>query len=344
VRGSRWTAIAVALALVTATVPALGPPAAADNSTRTVERTLDGPGDTVVFEITTPSKFDTKQPSSLTAEADLPDGTQRVSLTGGLVHDSQGNACPGGGDDPCFTEMAAWTMEDAAVAADPDGNGDLRVDTGPGLDVALETGHDHDSFSGVTVSYDPGHQSFRHAGTYHLYITVPGADSISANLDVTLSGDVTVGSGEVTDAGFAHWIDDMRAAGTHTALGNAYTGYGLVCGQGCGEVTVPVTGDEQVFGAIGPGQNGFYNLHVDPTDGYCEGCFGPIPATFVGQWGAQWPGHLRTGTGVGIVSGASPNEAIVAVPGASGDTTFFVSNYASLGPQDLVASGFVDAS
>lgn len=339
-RGRGLVAFALTLAMLAAAVPTLAPGGAAQaDDVRSVDRSLDAAGDTVVFELSTSEGFDTLQGSSLTVTATFDDGTQRVARTSGLVHGGQGTSCG-----PCFTDLYARTMEDAAVSSDPEGNGDLRADTGPGVDVAVETGHDHDGFRKVGTTIDIGSATFSHAGTYHLYVTVPGADHIEAALDLSVRDPVTVGDGLVTDAGFAHWIDDMRAAGTHTMAANAYVGSDLVCGAGCGDVTVPVSGSQQVFAAIGPSQNGLYNAHVDPTGNYCEDCFGPIPATFVGQWGAQWPGDGRSGTGVGAVSGASPNEAVVAVPGASGDTTFFVSEYVSLGPQDLVASGFVDPS
>lgn len=327
-------------------------PASANDDIEFETRAFDETGvDTVVFELTTEEGFTTLEDTHLELTATYPgdENRQRVSAVLGIVQETSTTSCPADGDDPCFQQMHAFTREDVAIATEPEGNGDVRLDTGPGVDLAAETGHDHGSYDAVDARIDFEHQTFPlddddHTwwSSYHVFVSVPGAEQMAGDLRLVARGNVSVTGQTLADAGFSHWIDDMRAAGAHTAMTNAYAGSSSLCGQGCGQVGVDVGEDERLYGAIGPSQNGFYTAHSDPTGNYCEGCMGPIPATFVGQWGAQWPGEVRSGTGVGAVSGAPPDAAIVTVPGtADGPVTFFVERYASLGPQDLVAAGFV---
>lgn len=332
-------AVTVVLLLTTSLAPTV--PAQADG-VQQIDRSFQVSGaDTVAFELNASGDAETRDGSQLVVTASFDDDPQRVAYVGGLVHEAEGASCPGGGDDACFIDLHAETKEDLAVSATPEDTGDLRADTGPGLDRSVETGHDHARFFEVQKTIDLGNLSFAHEGSYELFVTAPGAAELSVNLDIAVRN-ITLTNETVTDTGFAHWTDDMRAAGAHTAFTSTYTGFSLVCGLGCGEATVGSSG-ERVFGAIGPGENGDYTTHNDVIGGHCDECLGPIPAAFVGRWGVDWDGGLYTGTGVGAVSETSPNAAVAPAPGVPAPATFFVQAYASAGPQDLVAAGFVDA-
>lgn len=349
------------LALAATLLAAAGPPSATAADVDLEERSYSAEGvDTIVIELTTTEGFQLLDKSYLDVVTAFPqtNDTQRAAVVTGIVQNAHSEDCPGDDDeDPCFMDMKAGSIEDVGVSTRPGGNGDLRADTGPGLDVSLDTGHDHESIETAGARIDLAQMEFPHDDSglawwtsYHLFVSVPGAQHLDAELRYVAKGNVSVTGQNLTDTGFTHWIDDMRAAGTHSVAANAYVGPDVVCGPGCGEASVDPAEGEHVFGAIGPGQNGFYTAHVDPTGNYCAGCLGPIPATFVGQWGADTPHWTKTVTGVGIVSGTSPSAAIATVPGIAdhagdhdddGPVTFFVDNYATLGPQDLVAAGFV---
>lgn len=340
----------VGLALLTT----LAAVASADTTFET--RNFDAPGqDTVVVELTTTGGADTLDESYLhvTAPFDDSEERQRAALLVGLVQEGHSEDCPVDGEDACFMDLWAARYDDVTTSTQPSGNGDLRLDTGPGADVTLESGHDHEHLVGVDFTLDLSHLALPDDGNttgYHLFVSVPDAEGMHGDLRLVASGDLTVSQPALTDTGFTHWIDEMRAAGTHSAAANAYVGHPLVCGQGCGSVSVDPAEGQRLFGAIGPGQASFYNVHTHPTGGYCNGCYGSIPAAFAGQWGIDTPDRIITMTGAGIVTQVSPSSAVATLPGFAdhpddvrddGDITFFVDHYVTAGPQDLTAAGFL---
>jgi hypothetical protein len=332
------------LVLTVAMLAAVAPATSADSHITFETRELSGEADAVVVELATDEGFQTLEGTTLTAHAAFLSDVQRLAIVGGLVQDGTETSCPNDdGGDPCSYSMSAFTAEDLAASSQPDHSGDLRLDTGPGLDVQVETGHDHLGYTGVWMEIDISHRTLpADDGTsYHLSLAAPGAAVLDAELRLTARGDVQIADERLVDGGFLHGIEDMRAAGAHSAAGNAYVGSDLACGQGCGEIDVD-PGQGRLYAGIGPSQAGSYTIHADPTGNYCEGCLGPIPATFAGTWGYDSPSTFVSFTGAGVVGTAPPSSAVVTLAGAGGETTFFVDRYVSIGPQDLVAAGFVD--
>lgn len=338
----------------------LFPPLAfADSQPEFEVQQFDAQGDTVVFELSTVEGFTTLQNTKLEVTGTFADGEnkQRVSALSGILLEAEDERCPNEDEvDNCFMDLFARTMEDIALSPSPEDNGDLRADTGPGLGVGAETGHDHDAFSSLTQTVNFEHQTFPLEddditwwSSYHVFVTIPGAERVSGEMRLLADGNVSITEWTVADAGFSYWLDDMQAAGAHTAAGNVYTGTDLLCGQGCGDVYVNPAEGQRLVGAIGPSMNGFYNVHSDATGNYCEDCFGQLPFLFAGVWGADTPHTLTTGPFAGVGAGQMP-EAFITVPGFAdhpdesnddGPVRFFVSSYTAAGPQDLVAAGFV---
>lgn len=349
----RSSALAIATVFGLLAVAALAGAAEAETVFET--REFDAPGqDTVVFELTTTDGATTLDNSYLTFTApyDESEERQRGAMITGLVQEASSEDCPADGGDACFMRMWAARYDDVAASTQPDGNGDLRIDTGPGADVSAETGHDHEHLRGLEYTLGLAHRTLPAdaATDYHLFVSVPDAEGISGELSIVASGDLTVSQAATTDTGFTAWIDEMRAAGAHSPAANAYVSDALVCGPTCGSTSVDPGEGQRLFGAIGPTQASFYNVHSHPNGGYCTDCFGTIPAVFAGQWGYDTPDERRIMTGAGTVGQTSPRTSVATLPGFAdhpgdirddGDVTFFVDRYVSAGPQDLVAGGFL---
>lgn len=344
---ARRATLALAALLAAGLAPA--PAAAQDQATSEVHEFDASPADTVVFELTTEEGFKLTGDSNLTVTGWFDEPAQRISMVAGVVHEAGGVDC----SNLCAMGMATITAEDAATSLFLEDNGDLRADTGPRLDVALETGHDHGAADGVILTVglaglslpdtSPGNTS------YHVFASIPKAVSLEGGLNVTAEGDVNVTGQRIDEAGFSYWTDDMRAAGVHTAAASAYTGDDRLCGTGCGQVPVDPAEGQRVYGVIGPTGPAEYVVHDHYTRTHCWSCLGPFPTPYHGEWGVSGPGFHYQGSGTAMAAGATAGPQI-AVPGFAdepGDGSddaparFYVDRYASVGPHDLVASGFV---
>lgn len=317
--------------------------------------------DTVVFELTTEEGTTLQGDSHLVVTGTYPSDqqVQRSAAMGGLVQFARNEDCSSNGSDPCFIGIHGQTIEDVAVSTQPEGNGDLYADTGPGVDASVDTGHDHESYQStrILVAWNntvlPARENVTKT-VYNLFVTIPRAQTLSVDLRLVGTGagedgDLRITGQRYLDAGFTRWTDDMRPVSADTAAASAHVGSTAVCGQGCGASQVGLPTGSRMYAAFSPSQNGDYIVHSDPTGNYCENCMGSIPATFVGNWGVETPRAIVSATGVGAAWGATP-PPIVTVAGAvdkpnvgwdNDPVRFFVDNYVSVGPQDLVAVGFV---
>lgn len=380
-----WLVMATAIVLLGSTATVVPDEGAAATTTNITESFTASGVDTYILRVGSSSDLNFTSESKIIVDATFAksDQLQRISAMVGTVQDYRKEDCGEGdeqsvsqgfqeddgearaeatvrtdGGDPCFVAHYGSTIEDVSAGAGypPAEPGDATVSTGSGIGLTAEVGHDHGAFEslrtgvvyneGTTLPADSPNE------VYRFIVTVPAAASITVTTDLSVEGDDIQWSSTTFEGGFAFWGEDMSAAGADAPGGNAWTGYGLVCGSGCGIQSLEVTGqDSRIYAGMGPTWGGQYIVHTHANNGKCVGgtdsqddCFGPMPTLATGSFGIDGPDSFQTSNfRAGVSGGAGALPPFVTLVGSpnTGSYHFWLDYYAGTGTQDLLTVGTV---
>lgn len=374
-----WLVMATAIVLLGSTATVVPDEGSAATTTNITESFTASGVDTYILRVGSSSDLNFTSQSKIVVDAafDKSDQLQRISAMVGTVQDyrkedcgetdeqsvSQGFEDDDGearaeatvrseGGDPCFIALYGSTIEDVSAGAGypPAEPGDATVSTGSGVGLTAEVGHDHGGFESLRtgIVYDEGTALPAESANevYRFIVTVPAAASITVNTDLTLEGDDIQWSSTTFEGGFSFWGEDMSAAGADAPGANAWVGYGLVCGQGCGEESLEVSDpDSRIYAGMGPTWGGHYIVHTHANNGMCVDCFGPVTTVSTGWYGYTTPNDVTEATLVnaGVSTGAAALFPLITLVGAphTGTYDFWLEHYAGTGTQDLLTVGTV---
>lgn len=373
-----WLVMATALVLLGSTATVVPDEGAAATTTNITESFTASGVDTYILRVGSSSDLNVTSESKIVVDAafDKTDRLQRISAMVGTVQDYRKPDCGGsdeqsvsqdfndddgearaeatvqsGSGDPCFIGLYGSTIEDVSAGAGypPAEPGDATVSTGSGVGLTAEVGHDHGAFeslrTGVVYDEETTFPADSPNEVYRFIVTVPAAASITVNTDLSVEGDDIQWSSTTFEGGFSFWGEDMSAAGADAPGANAWTGYGLVCGAGCGIKSLEVTGqDSRIYAGMGPTWGGHYIVHTHANNGRCVDCFGPMPTLATGWYGYDGPNEGEaTFVNAGASGGAAPLFPLITLVGSpnNGFYNFWLEHYAGTGTQDLLTVGTV---